>query len=123
MIFIDTDIFVIEKLFKNDERYAVTNEFKSKLDEVLSTLNYRESQIIRMRYGLGGKHEYTYEELGKIFSISTDIILKRVGKYLADKYMAECSPEEFLGLFCIGDASSKEKLVELMMAAYESKKK
>ena len=27
MIFIDTDIFVIEKLFKNDNRYIVTNEF------------------------------------------------------------------------------------------------
>ncbi len=27
MIFIDTDIFVIEKLFKKDERYNVTNEF------------------------------------------------------------------------------------------------
>jgi len=27
MIFIDTDIFVIEKLFKNDNRYVVTNEF------------------------------------------------------------------------------------------------
>jgi hypothetical protein len=27
MIFIDTDIFMIEKLFKNDNRYAVTNEF------------------------------------------------------------------------------------------------
>lgn len=27
MIFIDTDIFVIEKLFRNDERYAVTKEF------------------------------------------------------------------------------------------------
>jgi predicted nucleic acid-binding protein len=27
MIFIDTDIFVIEKLFKNDQRYSVTNEF------------------------------------------------------------------------------------------------
>jgi predicted nucleic acid-binding protein len=27
MIFIDTDIFVIEKLFKNDNRYVVTSEF------------------------------------------------------------------------------------------------
>ncbi len=27
MIFIDTDIFVIEKLFKNDERFIVTNKF------------------------------------------------------------------------------------------------
>lgn len=27
MIFIDTDIFVIEKLFKKDERYTITNEF------------------------------------------------------------------------------------------------
>jgi len=27
MIFIDTDIFVIEKLFKNDNRYIITNEF------------------------------------------------------------------------------------------------
>jgi|GEM_PF-323463 len=27
MIFIDTDLFVIEKLFKNDERYIVTNKF------------------------------------------------------------------------------------------------
>ncbi|MDD5615936.1 MAG: PIN domain-containing protein [Candidatus Methanoperedens sp.] len=27
MIFIDTDVFVIEKLFKNDDRYIATNEF------------------------------------------------------------------------------------------------
>ncbi|CAG0952467.1 hypothetical protein METP2_00299 [Methanosarcinales archaeon] len=27
MIFIDTDIFVIERLFPNDERYIITNEF------------------------------------------------------------------------------------------------
>ena len=27
MIFIDTDIFVIERLFPNDERYMATNEF------------------------------------------------------------------------------------------------
>ena len=27
MIFIDTDIFVIEKLFKNDDRYTATSEF------------------------------------------------------------------------------------------------
>ena len=27
MIFIDTDIFVIEKLFMNDERYTVTSKF------------------------------------------------------------------------------------------------
>ena len=27
MIFIDTDIFVIERLFPNDERYMATNKF------------------------------------------------------------------------------------------------
>jgi RNA polymerase primary sigma factor len=35
-------------------------------------LNYREREIIRLRYGLADGYSYTLEEVGKIFSVTRE---------------------------------------------------
>jgi len=64
-----------------------------------------------------------YDELEKIFSNGANILLNHVGKCLADKYGANCSPEEFAELLYRGDESSKDKIIEIMMKIREKKNK
>ena len=35
-------------------------------------LNYREREILRLRYGLADGYSYTLEEVGKIFSVTRE---------------------------------------------------
>ena len=39
---------------------------------MLAALNYREREIIRLRYGLADGYAYTLEEVGKIFSVTRE---------------------------------------------------
>ena len=45
---------------------------KSRLDDVLQTLDYREREIIRLRYGLADGYAYTLQEIGRIFSVTRE---------------------------------------------------
>ena len=45
---------------------------KSRIADVLGALNYREREIIRLRYGLADGYTYTLEEVGKIFSVTRE---------------------------------------------------
>ena len=45
---------------------------KDRIAEVLAALNYREREIIRLRYGLADGYTYTLEEVGKIFSVTRE---------------------------------------------------
>ena len=45
---------------------------KSRVDEALQHLNYREREIIRLRYGLADGYSYTLEEVGKIFCVTRE---------------------------------------------------
>jgi RNA polymerase primary sigma factor len=45
---------------------------KQRIAEVLEDLNYREREIIRLRYGLVDGYAYTLEEVGKIFSVTRE---------------------------------------------------
>jgi len=47
---------------------------KSGIAEVLQSLNYREREIIRLRYGLMDGRSYTLSEVGKIFSVTRERI-------------------------------------------------
>ena len=38
----------------------------------METLNYREREILRLRYGLADGYSYTLEEVGKIFSVTRE---------------------------------------------------
>jgi RNA polymerase primary sigma factor len=45
---------------------------KTRLAEVLEGLDYREREILRLRYGLADGYSYTLEEVGKIFSVTRE---------------------------------------------------
>ncbi|WP_136795891.1 MULTISPECIES: sigma-70 family RNA polymerase sigma factor [Desulfosediminicola] len=54
---------------------AVQNrELAGRVKEILSTLSEREEKIIRLRFGIGEKAEYTLEEIGKRFNVSRERI-------------------------------------------------
>jgi RNA polymerase primary sigma factor len=54
---------------------AVENrELETRVTEVLSSLTDREEKIIRLRFGIGEKAEYTLEEIGKRFNVSRERI-------------------------------------------------
>ena len=45
---------------------------KTRIAEVLDVLDYREREILRLRYGLADGYSYTLEEVGKIFSVTRE---------------------------------------------------
>jgi RNA polymerase primary sigma factor len=45
---------------------------KHRIEEAMETLNYREREILRLRYGLADGYSYTLEEVGKIFSVTRE---------------------------------------------------
>jgi RNA polymerase primary sigma factor len=47
---------------------------KARIAEVLDVLDYREREILRLRFGLADGYSYTLEEVGKIFSVTRERI-------------------------------------------------
>ena len=45
---------------------------KSRIEAAMEYLNYREREILRLRYGLADGYSYTLEEVGKIFSVTRE---------------------------------------------------
>jgi RNA polymerase primary sigma factor len=45
---------------------------KTRIAEILEALDYREREILRLRYGLADGYAYTLEEVGKIFSVTRE---------------------------------------------------
>jgi RNA polymerase primary sigma factor len=45
---------------------------KQRIEDAMQGLNYREREIIRLRYGLADGYAYTLEEVGKIFSVTRE---------------------------------------------------
>ena len=58
------------------------DSLKTKISEVLLSLNYREREIIRLRYGLSDGNAYTLSEVGKIFSVTRERIRQIEGDAL-----------------------------------------
>jgi len=51
---------------------AAKEMLKERIDDVLSSLTYREKEIIKLRYGIGDGYTYTLEEVGKIFKVTRE---------------------------------------------------
>ena len=47
---------------------------RSRIDEILQALSWREREIIKLRYGLGDGHAYTLEQVSKIFAVTRERI-------------------------------------------------
>ena len=61
---------------------AMHKMLKDKIDHVLTSLTYREREIIRLRYGLGDGYSYTLEETGRIFKVTRERIRQIESKAL-----------------------------------------
>jgi len=58
---------------EDDPLYDVNQQsLKGRIAEVLNELNYREREILRLRYGLVDGYAYTLEEVGQIFSVTRE---------------------------------------------------
>ena len=60
--------------YRDDDPLYETNQeaLKSRIAEAMESLNYREREILRLRYGLADGYTYTLEEVGKIFSVTRE---------------------------------------------------
>ena len=60
--------------YRDDDPLYETHQaaLKSRIEEVMEHLNYREREILRLRYGLADGYSYTLEEVGKIFSVTRE---------------------------------------------------
>ena len=60
--------------YRHDDPLYETNQeaLKIRIDEAMQGLNYREREILRLRYGLADGYSYTLEEVGKIFSVTRE---------------------------------------------------
>ena len=59
---------------RDDDPLYETNQdsLKHRIAEAMEGLNYREREILRLRYGLADGYSYTLEEVGKIFSVTRE---------------------------------------------------
>ena len=63
----------LEDYREDDPLYDMNQDLlKNRIADVLAALNYREREIIRLRYGLTDGYTYTLEEVGKIFSVTRE---------------------------------------------------
>jgi len=53
---------------------AISSNMARQIQKVLSTLNQREEKILRMRFGIGEKHDHTLEEVGQDFDVTRERI-------------------------------------------------
>jgi RNA polymerase primary sigma factor len=58
---------------EDDPLYEVNRQsLKTRIASMLEQLNYREREILRLRYGLADGYSYTLEEVGQIFSVTRE---------------------------------------------------
>lgn len=60
--------------YRDEDPLYDTNQqsLKQRIEDAMQDLNYREREIIRLRYGLADGYAYTLEEVGKIFSVTRE---------------------------------------------------
>ena len=64
--------FVENEAAENPISAATQELLRNNMENVLNTLSFREREIIKLRYGLGGGYTYTLEEVGKIFKVTRE---------------------------------------------------
>jgi RNA polymerase primary sigma factor len=56
------------------EKAAIEGDVRKEMHRILATLSAREEKILRMRFGINEKAEYTLEETGQLFGVSRERI-------------------------------------------------
>jgi RNA polymerase primary sigma factor len=66
--------FIEDKEAISPQDAAISSNMAKRIQKVLSTLNEREEKILRMRFGIGEKHEHTLGEVGQYFELTRERI-------------------------------------------------
>ena len=74
--------FVEDKASPTPQDVAIYDDLVNQLNSVLSTLTPREEKVIRKRFGIGEKYDYTLEEVGQIFDVTRERIRQIEAKAL-----------------------------------------
>ncbi len=74
--------FIEDESAENPTETAVHEMLRSRIEQVLKTLTYREREIIKLRYGIGDGYTYTLEEVGRIFKVTRERVRQVEAKAL-----------------------------------------
>ena len=66
--------FIVDKKNRSPVQSAVIKSLEHDIENVLSTLNEKEADILRYRYGLGSKHPMSLKELGVHMNLTKERI-------------------------------------------------
>jgi RNA polymerase primary sigma factor len=75
-------MFVKDEVTPSPMDVTYKSMLRSKIDEILDTLDPREAQVLRLRFGLDGGRIYTLEEVGEKFGLTRERIRQIEGKAL-----------------------------------------
>ncbi|MBI3840299.1 MAG: sigma-70 family RNA polymerase sigma factor [Planctomycetia bacterium] len=92
----------------DDPLYGFNQELlKNRLADVMQSLNHREREILRMRYGLTDGYAYTLEEVGKIFSVTRERV-RQIEAKAVRKLQQPYRSRGLLGFLDQGEAAQIE---------------
>ena len=63
---------LLSKETPSPDKALLTESLRKEIERALSTLTYREANIIRLYFGLNGKHQHTLEEIGEEFNLTRE---------------------------------------------------
>lgn len=63
---------LLSKDTPSPDKGLLTESLRKEIERSLSTLTYREANIIRLYFGLNGKHQHTLEEIGEEFNLTRE---------------------------------------------------
>ena len=72
------------------------NDLIERMSKVMSTLSYREREILKSRMGLEGEHSSSYEEVGEIFGVTKERI-KQIEAKAIRKLQQPSRSQELVG--------------------------
>jgi len=91
---------------------------RSKIDDLLKTLTYREREIIRLRYGLTDGYTYTLEEVGRIFKVTRERV-RQIEAKAVKKLQHPVRSEQLAGFLPGGALPASMPDVEMSLAQEE----
>ncbi|MFH1732934.1 MAG: RNA polymerase sigma factor RpoD [Planctomycetota bacterium] len=74
--------FIEDEAAQSPVSAAAHEMLKEKIEQVLNTLTFREREIMKLRYGIGGGYTYTLEEVGKRFKVTRERVRQIEAKAL-----------------------------------------